>query len=66
MLLGFLYGKNFPVVRLNVTSKKSVSIRLVSIVIPKPSFLKRVMMFFLNLSNTGPLVLLTAASPSSL
>ena len=32
-LLGFPNGKNLPVARLNVTSKKSVSIRLVYIMI---------------------------------
>ena len=66
MLLGFVNGKNLPVARLNVTSKKSVSIKLVSMVIVRPSPLKRAMMFFLILSNIGPLMLLIAASPSYL
>ena len=54
------------VARLNVTSRNLVSIRLMSIVIVRPSCLKRAMLFFLILSNIGPLVLLIAASPSSL
>ena len=66
LLFGFLNGKYLPVSRLNVTSKKSVSTRLISIVMDRPSSLKREMMFFLILSRTGPLVVLTAASPSSL
>ena len=44
-LLGFLNGKNLPVARLNVTFIKSVSIRLVFIVIVRPSSLKTAMMF---------------------
>ena len=54
------------VARLNVTSRNLVSIRLMSIVIVRPSCLKRAMLFFLILSNIGPLVLLIAASQSSL
>ena len=66
LLFGFLNGKYLPVSRLNVTSKKFVSTRLISIVMDRPSSLKREMMFFLILSRTGPLEVLTAASPSSL
>ena len=65
-LLGFLNGKNLPAARLNVTSRKSVLIRLVSIVIVRPYFLKRAVMFFLISSNIWQLVLLIAASLSSL
>ena len=65
-MLGFLKGKNFPVAKLEVTSRKSVWKRLVSMVIDSPSFLNKAMIFFLILSNTGPLLLLIAASPSSL
>ena len=65
-LLGFLNGKNLLVARLNVTSRKSVSVKLVSIVIVRSSSLKRAMMLFLILSNMGPLVLFIAVSQSSL
>ena len=58
--------KNFPVAKLKVTFRKSVSKRLVSMVIDSPSFLNKAMIFFLILSSTGPLLLLIAASPSSL
>ena len=36
--LGFLKGKKFPVAKLKVTSRKSVSKRLVSMVIDSPAF----------------------------
>ena len=54
------------IAKLKVTSRKSVSKRLVSMVIDSPSFLNKAMIFFLILSSTGPLLLLIAASPSSL
>ena len=54
LLFGFLNGKYLPVSRLNVTSKKSASTRLISIAMDIPSSLKREMMFFLILSRTGP------------
>ena len=57
--------KNFPVARLNVTSKKSVSIRLVYSVIVL-TLLKRVIMFFPFLLDIRLPLLLIAASPSSL
>ena len=65
-LFGLRYGRYFPVTRLSVTSRKSVSARFVSMVIFNPSFLNKAMMFFLVLSSTGPLQLLIAARPSSL
>ena len=65
-LFGFLKGKYFSVFRLKETSKKSVSMRFVSIVIDSPSSLNKLIMSFLNLSPLGPLALYTMASPSSL
>ena len=65
-LLGFLKEKNFPVTKLKLTSRKSVSKRLVSMVIYNLSFLNKALIFFLILSSTGPLLLLIAASLSSL
>ena len=66
VLFGFLKGKYFPVFKLKETSKKSVSMRFVSIVIDSPSSLNKLIMSFLNLSPLGPLALYTMASPSSL
>ena len=66
LLLTFLNGKYFPVNRLNITSKKSVSMRFVSIVIERPSLLNIEMISFFILSSTGPIPLLTVARPSSL
>ena len=65
-LFGLRYGRYFSVTRLNVTSRKSVSARFVSMVIFNPSFLNKAMMFFLVLSSIGPLQLLIAARLSSL
>ena len=56
----------FLVNRLNVPSKKSVSMRFVSVVIERPSFLNIEMISFLILGSTGPLLLLTVARPPSL
>ena len=61
-----LKGKNFPVTKLKVTSRKSVSKKLVSMVIDSPSFLNKAVIFFLILSSTCPVLLLIAASPSYL
>ena len=65
-LFGFLKGKYFPVFKLKETSKRSVSMRFVSIVIDSPSSMNKLIMSFLNLSTLGPLALCTMASPSSL
>ena len=65
-LLGFLKGENFPVTKLEGTSKKSASKRLLAIVIDSLSFLNKAMIFFFFFSNTCPLLPLIAASPSSL
>ena len=65
-LFGLRYGRYFSVTRLNVTSRKSVSARFVSMVIFNTSFLNKAMMFFLVLSSIGPLQLLIAARLSSL
>ena len=65
-LFGLRYGRYFSVTRLNVTSRKSVSARFVSMVIFNTSFLNKAMMFFLALSSIGPLQLLIAARLSSL
>ena len=65
-MLGFLKGKNFPVAKLKVTSKKFVSKRLVSMTIDSSSFSNKAMIFFLILSSADPLLLLIAASPSYL
>ena len=62
MLLTFLNGKYVLVNRLNVTSKKFASMRFISIVIERPSFLNIEMIFFLILSSTEPLLLLTVTS----
>ena len=64
VLFGFLKGKYFPVFKLKKTSKNSVSMRFVSIVIDSPSPLNKLIMSFLNLSILGPLALCTMASPS--
>ena len=53
VLFGFLKGKYFPVFKLKETSKKSVSMRFVSIVIDSPSSLNKMIMSFLNLSTLG-------------
>ena len=66
VLFGFLKGKYFPVFKFKEISKKSVSMRFVSIVIDSPSSLNKLIMSFLNLSTLGPLALCTMASPSSL
>ena len=55
-----------PAARSNATSRKSISISLVSMMIVTDYSLKRAMVIFLILSNIEPLVLLIAASPSSL
>ena len=54
------------VVRLEVTSKKYVSIRFVSMVIESPSSLNNAIISFLPLPSFGPFALFIAASPSSL
>ena len=66
MLLAFQKGEYFFVARLKVTSKKSVSIRFVSMVIESPSSLNNAIISFLILSSFGPFALFIAASPSSL
>ena len=66
LLFSFLKGKYFPVFKLKETSKKSVSMRFVSIVIGSPSSLNKQIMSFLNLSTLRPLAFYTMASPSSL
>ena len=65
-LFGFLKGKYFPVFKLKDTSKKSVSMRFVSIAIDSPPFLNKLIMSFPNLPSFGPLALCTMASPSLL
>ena len=62
VLFGFLKEKCFPVFKLKETSKKSVSIRFVSIVIDSPSSFNKLIMSFLNLSTLGSLALFTMAS----
>ena len=66
VLFGFLKGKYFPVFKLKGTPKKSVSTKLVSILIDSPSSLNKLIMSFLNLSTLGPLALCTITSPSPL
>ena len=66
LLFGFLKEKFFPVFKLKETTKKSVSMRFVSIVIDSPSSLNKLIMSFLNLPTLEPLALRTMASPSSL
>ena len=44
-LLDFLKGEYFPVFKLKKTSKKSVSMRFVSIVIGSPSSLNKLIVF---------------------
>ena len=66
MLFSFLKGRYFPVFTLKDRSKKSVSMRFVSIVIESSSSLNKLIMYFLDLSSFGPLSLCTMASPSSL
>ena len=66
VLFGFLKGKYIPVFKLGKISKKSVSMRFVSIVIDSHSSLNKLIMAFLNLSTLGPLALCTMTSPSSL
>ena len=66
VLFGFLKGKYFPVFKLKETSKKSVSMRFVSIVIDGLSSLNKLIMSFLNLSTLESLALCTMASLSSL
>ena len=65
-MFGVQYANNFPVTRLNLTSRESVSIRFVSMVMFRPLFLNRYIMLFPVLSSTGPLQLFMAARPSSL
>ena len=65
LLFGFLKEKYFPVFKLKETTKKSVSMRFVSIVIDSPSSLNKLIMSFLNLPTLEPLALRTMASPSS-
>ena len=65
LVLRFPEREKTSVTRLKLTSKKSVSKRLVSLVIDRLSFLNKAMIFFLILSNTGPLLLLIGASRSS-
>ena len=65
-IIRFLKIKFFPVVKLKETSKKSVSMRFVSIVIHSPSSLNKMITSFLNLSTLGALALCIMASPSSL
>ena len=66
MLFGFLKGKCFPVFKLKNASKKSASMRFISIVIDIPSSLDKLIMSFLNLSSFVPLTLCTMGSPPSL
>ena len=66
LVVRFPKGKNFVFAKLKVTLSKFISRRLVSMVIDSPSFLNKAMIFFLILSSTGPLLLLIAASLSSL
>ena len=64
VLLAFRKGKYFFVARLKVTSKKSVSITFVLILIESPSSLNNGIISFLILSSFGPFALFIAASPS--
>ena len=64
-MLAFRNGKYFFFARLNVTSKKSVSIRFVSMLIESPS-LNNAVISFLILSSFEPFALFIAASPSPL
>ena len=66
VFFGFLIRNYFPVFRLKDTSKKSVVMRLVSIVIDSPLSLNKLIMPFPNLSSFGKFSLCTMASPSSL
>ena len=65
-LFGFLKVKYFPVFKLKETSKKSVSMRFVSIVIDSLSSLNKMIMSVLNSLTLGLLALCTMASQSSL
>ena len=51
---GLRYGQYFPVLKIRVISKKSVSKKLYSVVILRLLFRKIVDMFFLILSMIGP------------
>ena len=62
VLFGFLKGKYFPLFILKETSKKSVLMRFVSIVIDSSSSVNKLIMSFLNLSTLGSLALCTFAS----
>ena len=64
-LLGFPNEKNFPVTRLKVTSNISVSKRFVSTAIDSPLVLNQAIIFFLTLSSTRPLLLLTVNKQKS-
>ena len=66
VLLAFRKEKYFFVVRLKATSKKSVSIRFISMLIESPSPTNNVIISFLILSSFGPFALFIAAIPSSL
>ena len=66
VLFGFLKEKYFPVFEMKDASKKSTSMRFVSILIDSPSPLNKLIMSFFHLSSFGPLALRTMASPSSL
>ena len=66
IFFAFLNKKNFAVTRSKVTSKKTASNRFFSMVIDSPLFLIKEMMFFLTLFGAGLLLLLIAASLSSL
>ena len=65
-MLAFRKGNYFFLVKLKVTSKKSVSIRFVSMVIESPSSLNNAIISFLILSSFEPFALFIAASPSPL
>ena len=66
MIVVFPKGKNFFVTRLNVTSKKSVLIRFIQIVIESLSSLNNAIMVSIILSSFGPFALFIAASLLSL
>ena len=65
-MLAFRKGNYFFLAKLKVTSKKSVSIRFVSMVIESPSSLNNAIISFLILSSFEPFALFIAASPSPL
>ena len=66
VLLAFRKGKYLSVSRLKVTSKKSILIRFVLMVIETPSSLNNTIISFLILSSFRSFPLFIAASSSSL